>query len=158
MADEIAVLESNLARQLAWIAAADAKTGPVLTVNTAALGALAAVALPLGAWTVAQSFFGVAAVVLLALSFIHVFVASFPRTDGPVGSMVFFGEITRRSEAEFLAAMAPLDPEAYRVDLARQCYRNAQIAGQKFRHVKLATTFLLLALIPWACAIYLMKG
>lgn len=154
----VARLESHLARLLGWISAADAKITPVLAVNTASLGALAALAAPVRKWDIWLALGTAVTLVLLALSFLHVFLAAFPRTHGPKGSLVFFGGITERTEDEFVGEILNVQPGEYTRDLARQCYRNAEIAGEKFHHVKLATTFLLGALLPWAVTIYFMYG
>lgn len=157
--ERIAALETNLTRQLHWIGVADAKVAFGFTVNTAMLGLLAAIAPESGAsWTTAQAIcasfavaFGVAG--LLFLSF-----ASFPRTDGPKGSLLFFGGIAQRDSEQFKRAVSLLSHDAYIDDLSDQCHRNAEIAAQKFAWVKRALVCVYLSVVPWGLSLWLLYG
>lgn len=151
-----AILEATLSRLLGWIGAADAKVAPIIAINTGSLGALAAFAAPVKVWGGLLAGATVLTLILLGLSFMYAFFAAFPRTSGPKGSLVFFGGITELSEETFITSILTVTPEDYAKDLAKQCYRNAQIAGSKFYHVKVATALFLGALLPWATTIYLM--
>lgn len=150
------ILEKTLERMLYWIAAADNKVAPVLAIDTAMLGILAAIAPKPGAWTVAAVITTCVAIALLFSSLGFLFYASFPRTHGPKGSLVFFGGITERERSVFLAEITNLQINQYCEDLATQCYRNAEIAGLKYRYVRLAMTTLLAAIIPWMLAVYVL--
>lgn len=149
-------LESTLSRQLHWIGAADAKIPPILAVDTAMLGVITAFAPAGGDWTLVTAFFAAATLLALGTSFVHLFLAAFPRTSGPSGSMVFFGGIVEHGEEAFVQAITNLDSPRYTTDLARQCYRNAEIAAQKFGHIKTATKLMFVGLIPWVIGLYLM--
>jgi hypothetical protein len=150
------ILEKTLERMLYWIAAADNKVAPVLAIDTAMLGILAAIAPKPGAWTLAAVITTLLALSLLFLSLGFLFYASFPRTHGPKGSLVFFGGITERKRSVFVAEITNVQVHQYCEDLAAQCYRNAEIAGLKYRYLRLAMTMLLAAIIPWMLAVYVL--
>lgn len=152
------LLENTLARLLQWISAADSKTGPVLAIDTAMLGALAALTPQPGKWTVLMALSAALTLTLLGVSIGYLFLAAYPRTKGPEGSLVFFGGIIEQQEEEFIDDILSVDPDRYARDLARQCYRNAEIAAEKFEHVKTATKVCLWAIAPWTLAIWLMYG
>lgn len=150
------VLEKTLDRLLFWIAAADSKIAPVLAIDTAMLGVLAAIAPKLGAWTLLAVISTALALLFLLTSLGLLFFASFPRTRGPKGSLVFFGGITERERSVFVGEITDLHFSRYCEDLATQCYRNAEIAGLKFRYVRLAMTALLAAIVPWLLTVYVL--
>jgi hypothetical protein len=151
-----ALLETTLSRQLQWIAAADSKVSPVATVDLAMLGVLAAVAPASKEWTGVTITLTALALASLSASLLHLLVATSPRTRDPVGSLIYFGGITQRTEEEFVVEMQNLQVEQYELDLARQTYRNACIAGEKYKHVKTGTRLLYAAIIPWTLAVYLL--
>lgn len=152
------ILEKTLERMLYWIAAADNKVAPVLAIDTAMLGIVAAIAPKPGAWNAAAVVTTAIALALLFSSLGLLFYASFPRTHGPKGSLVFFGGITERERSVFVAQITNIDISRYCDDLAAQCYRNAEIAGLKYRYVRLAMTALVAAIIPWMLSVYFLYG
>jgi hypothetical protein len=152
----IEILEKTLERMLYWIAAADNKVAPVLAIDTAMLGIVAAIAPKPEAWNPAAVITTAIALALLFSSLALLFYASFPRTHGPKGSLVFFGGITERERSVFVAEITSLKLSQYCEDLAIQCYRNAQIAGLKYRYVRLAMTMLLAAILPWMLTVYIL--
>ncbi|HEY0022233.1 MAG TPA: Pycsar system effector family protein [Longimicrobium sp.] len=154
--DKHALLETMLSRQLQWIAAADLKVSPLATVDIAMFGVLAAVAPGPKVWTGVSITLTVLALATLSASLLHLLVATSPRTRDPVGSLIYFGGITQRTEEEFVVEMQNLKADQYELDLARQTYRNACIAGEKYKHVKTGTRFLYAAIIPWTLAVYLL--
>jgi hypothetical protein len=154
--DKRALLETTLSRQLQWIAAADSKVSPVATVDLAMLGVLAAVAPASKEWTGVSIALTALALASLSASLLHLLVATSPRTRDPVGSLIYFGGITQRTEEEFVEEMQNLQAEQYELDLARQTYRNACIAGEKYKYVKTGTRLLYAAIIPWTLAVYLL--
>jgi hypothetical protein len=150
----VSVIETSLSRQLAWIAAADAKSGFVFAVATAMLGLLAATAPPFGGWTPLGVSLGVVTAVLLLGSLAGALAAVFPRTKGPRISVIFFGGITSRNVDAFRSDVHSLSEETYEEDLIQQCYVNAVIAGSKYHKVKIAAYLLVAAVVPWAATAY----
>jgi len=155
--ERISFLEENLARQLAWISAADSKISFVFAIDTAMLGLLAAVSpMAVCSWRVAPAVFAGFAAVFGLTSLILLSLASFPRTKGPKSSLIFFGGIAQRDASQFKESVCEMSPESHLDDLCAQCHRNAEIADRKFAWVQWATVALYLSVVPWFCAIYLL--
>lgn len=155
--DQIGFLEANLSRQLGWIAAADSKASFVFAVGTAMLGVLAAVSPnALHEWQPITAIVAALAVVILLASLSSLCFATFPRTTGPKGSLIFFGGIAERSREKFRDAVLQLSVEAYASDLAAQCHRNAEIACCKFKWVQRALVALFLSVLPWGTAVFVL--
>ena len=155
--DLLPLLEANLARQLQWIGAADTKATFAFTLVTAMLGVLAAIAPRSPAeWTVTPAVFASLAALLGVVALLFVSFASFPRTKGPPGSLVYCGGVARRSASEFKGAVDSLSVEEYVADLASQCHRNAEIAMQKFVWVQRALLCLYISVLPWALTLWLL--
>ncbi len=155
--DQISFLEKNLARQIAWISAADSKISFVFAIDTALLGLLAAVSpKQASSWTVAPAIFAAFAAVFVLASLIFLSLASFPRTKGPKSSLIFFGGIVQRDADQFRRAMCEMSAESHIDDLCVQCHRNAEIAERKFVWVQRAMVTLYLSVAPWFLAIYLL--
>jgi hypothetical protein len=152
--DKIDYFEKNLARQLAWIQAADTRLSLVLPLSTAMLGTLAVLAPAADNWPIGAAIFASFAVILLSLSIVFCACAAFPRTHGPKGSMIFFGGIAQREAEQYQHAAKSLSDEDYVDNLARQCRANAQIAAAKYTWVKRGLASLFLATLPWALSVY----
>jgi len=150
------VLEGNLARQLAWIAAAESKISFAFAVNTAMLGVLAAVSPRSAAgWTATAAASAAVALVALAACLVCLAFASFPRVDGPKGSLLYFGGIAQREATQYTDACRNLTEDAYLDDLSAQAHRNAEIASVKFGWIRRALIGLYLAVVPWVATVYL---
>lgn len=152
----IALLETNLQRQLAWIAAADAKTAFIFAICTAMLGLLAAAAPRYGKWTPAATGIAILAGGLLLITIFGLTAAVFPRIQGPKLSLIFFGAISSRSVDAFRDEVLSVDESGYLEDLIQQCHINAQIAAAKYIWIKRASVALYVALIPWIAAAYML--
>lgn len=152
------MLEKNLDRLLHWIGAADSKIAPILAIDTAMIGVLAAlysklsVSLGWCLWLVIPS------VIVLGLSILTLAIAVFPRTKGPEGSTIYFGGIASCEFKTYKAKMCELHPEEYRDDLIAQCHRNAQIAAEKYKWVKRSMICLFPGIVFWVPAVYVLYG
>lgn len=153
--ERIKVLENNFARQLGWIVTADSKATFIFMLNVAMLGLLATVS-PKNAcsWTLASGIFASFSAAFGFASLLFLSIASFPRTQGPRGSLVFFGGIVQRDIDQFKAEIASTTLDEYADDLSGQCYRNAVIANRKFVWIQRALLCLYLSVLPWGLAIY----
>lgn len=147
-------MERELDRLLTWVRAADTRVTLVLPLDTAMLGTLAAVGSDICGWNTWQVICGLLAVIPLTASLVFLTLATFPRTDGPPNSLVFFGGIANRTEREFRDAVQAVDEAGYVEDLISQCHVNAVIAAKKFRWIKLSLLGVFSAAIPWFLAIY----
>lgn len=154
--DLVARQELVLSRLLEWIRAADSRLRLVLPLSTAMLGALAVLIPPLPGWTVLGGVAAAGAAVFLVLSIAFAAFASFPRTNGPLGSLVYFGGIVSKDLGQYEAAVKAQAPEEYLEDLTRQCHRNAQIADRKFAWLQRSIGCLFAAAAPWTLAIFIL--
>lgn len=157
MAD-IGQLQYILDKQLGWISAADSRLSLVLPLSTAMLGALAIYATQPSAWTLMAGIPAAFAIFFLCISIIFCAFASFPRTGGTKESLLFFGGIASREISWFKASVKVANNSDLQDDLIEQCHINAQIALVKFTWVKRAMASLLMAMVPWAFAVYQFYG
>lgn len=153
--ERIKMLETTLARLLQWIAAAESRIALVLSLDTAMLGATALFAPSPKVWTTITAVAGALALVALVLSFISLALATFPRTDGPKQSLVYFGGISERDGPQFLNDTQALTKQNYIEDLASQCHRNGVIASKKFAYVRRAQIALFCEVAPWVATLFL---
>lgn len=152
--DRLATAQWVLERNLAWIAAADAKVAIVVMVNTAMLGGLA------GAFGWADAsrttwayLLSVASAVLTGGGVVCAAMAMFPRTDGPNKSLVFAKPVAEMSLHEYQVAFKAATDEELLDDWSGQVHRNAEIAKKKFQWVMLAMRWSFLGLPAWVAAI-----
>ncbi len=146
--------ERILDLQLDWIRAIDAKMPILMAFATAMLAVLAAVTPEqekISAATCAWVAVGGAA---LVTSLIFCAAATFPQTEGPRGSLIYFGGIGSMGPAEYGAAVASRSDEQHLADLVAQCHRNACIALGKYAHTRRAFIALFAGLAPWLWSIY----
>ena len=156
-ADLIPFLESNLARQLHWITSADAKVAFVFTLATAMLGVLAAlVTSNQDTWSKASAALSSFALGLEGIALLFASLAAFPRTKGPVGSLIYCGGIAERTHEEFRDALGEMSNGSYASDLVSQCHRNAEIASVKFLWVRRALICLYFSVPAWALSIWML--
>ena len=148
--------ELELERLLGWVRAAESRLALVLPLSTAMLGALAVLAPPVSKWTVAGGIAASFAAVLLLLSIAFAACASFPRTTGPKGSLIYFGGITAKELSQYKAAVKSMTPEEYFGDLINQCHRNAQIAGRKYTWVQRSMVCLFISALPWGISLFIL--
>ena len=155
--ERMALLEANLTRQLQWIAWSDTKSGFIFTVTAAMVGLLAAVSpADITLWTTPQAIFATFTVAPAAAAFIFLSFATFPRTDGPKGSLIYCGGIAQRDLGQFRKEILAASAEGYAEDLVAQCHRNSVIACEKFKWVQRAMIALYLTIGPWALAVWLL--
>jgi len=168
---QLDLAEKVLDHQLHWIDRFDVKSGVVLPVDTALIGALAYIAagpltkhhafphdLPLMI-TVALS------ALLLVASFLCLFLGNYPQTKGPEPqtkgpkrSLLYFKSIAGRTSKEYEREFMNQTETEYLQDVLQQCHRNAEIVNLKFRYLKWAYGMLFFALPLWVIAIYLAQS
>jgi hypothetical protein len=150
----IDTLEKILNRNLAWISAADAKVAHTLAISTAMLGTLAAFfasAVHLS-WIPIASL--CASVLLLLLCVLFLGMAIFPRTRGPVNSVIFFEAIAGMPKARYFRIIAELTDDDLYHDFAEQAHRNAEIATAKYKSIRCAMACLLASIPLWLISIW----
>lgn len=151
--DRLRLAHWILERNLHWIAAAEVKTGVIVAIDTAMLGALAA------AYTaVAQhvAWANLATTVAAACLLLGVFCCAMvvlPRVTGPSTSFIFFGCIVKNSSADYADSFRRASVEKLLDDCLAQVHRNAEIANEKFGWVKAGMWWSFIAMLPWIGAI-----
>lgn len=151
-------LDKELALLLSWIKATDSRIALVLPLATAMLGTLAAVVNSAAKLEGIGSLVFVGAASLLVLSIACLAFASFPRTNGPEGSIIFFGSVAKQSVEAYREAINALDEQRYLNDLIDQCHVNSKIATIKFNWVKRSLALLFMAAPLWFLAISYLYG
>lgn len=155
--ERVAFLEATLTRQLHWIDVADSKVTFGFAVNTTMLGVLAAMTPASSAgWSTVPAICASFAIAFELAALLFLSFASFPRTLGPKGSLLFFGGITQRNPDQYKQAVQSLSVKAYTNDLSEQCHRNAEIAAKKFSWVQRALTCVYLSVPPWGLSLWLL--
>src|SRR5439155_4799082 len=108
---EIDLIDRILSRNLSWVAAADSKVTPVLAIDTAMLGVLAAFVPSAASWKAVPAILTAISALLLCGSVVNLIVATFPRLSGPRASLVFFGGISSFERdnyvTQFLSSQTP---------------------------------------------------
>lgn len=145
-------------RHIGWIATSDVKVGVLMALDTAMLGGLAA------AFSSSDPHLRTAWCYLTVLTasggmVIAMFcagMAAIPRMLGPVKSMIFFGRISEKKEADYAADFEKMSEKDFLRDLSVQIHRNAQIATIKHGWVRKGLIWSFLAAIPWIAAIALL--
>jgi hypothetical protein len=144
-----------LERNLAWIAAAEVKVGVVVAIDTAMLGGLGAAFSSADVkmhthWVV---LFTLAAAILLAAGLISAAMAVLPRVTGPAKSLLFFARIGPCADVDYINNFKAASHDDLLDDWTVQIHRNAQIACDKFRWVRLGMLWSFIAILPWFAAI-----
>jgi hypothetical protein len=152
-----AFLEVDLSRQLHWIGAADSKVGFLFALDTAMLGLLATLApKAYTEWSLGPFVLTIASAGLGLLCLAFLSAAAFPRTSGPLNSMIYFGGIAERTIADFNQFLNRMTFESYLEDLITQIHRNAEIANRKFTFVRRAQIVLHISVPLWLCSVWLL--
>lgn len=139
----------QLDRVLGFFPRVDAKASFLFAMNTGIL-ALLVLNLQLGdlkVWFLAGP--AVVAVALLIASYLFVYRCTFPHLKGGAGSLIYFREIAKRTEANFVSEFLQLNDQELARDLSGQIWRNSEILKTKFDSMKIAFVLTAIALIPW---------
>ncbi|MEX1014917.1 MAG: Pycsar system effector family protein [Candidatus Paceibacterota bacterium] len=151
---KIQFLEESLSRNLEWIKSSEARLPVVLSLDTAMLAVFAAlVPESIFCESIFLNVIFWSTTLLLLLSILFSSFSAFPRTKGPKMSLIYFFGILERSFDEYKKDIHNLNEEEYIEDLMSQCYRNAEIAKQKYLWIKNSMICLYLAAIPWLITI-----
>jgi hypothetical protein len=148
--EQLTVAESLLARNLAWVAAADSKTQPIFAIDLAMLTLLFAL---LPKWTQMHWFTQFVCMLdsaALVTSVACLAAAVFPRLNlGAMGGVVYFDQAIRLTESNFIRYVTTGISKPLIEDVARHAYINAKIASVKFRWLRRAQLGAFGAAVPW---------
>lgn len=146
------ILGAQLDRIIGFYEQADSKAQVVFAVGAGMLALLGSNAPPLRSFRWPMLFTAIP-VVLIALSFWHLYRQLFPRLEGGAGSLIYFREVARRPEAEYASAFKAQTEDAYVADLLGQVWITSEILRRKYDHLKSAFVLMALAVFPWALSL-----
>ena len=139
--ERIALMESNLERQLSFVRAADTKVSIFLALATALLAAELKTAPERIMLDWRWPFWGfVVAIIVCGLSLAALVRTWFPSTSGGLYSALFFVGISDRKHSEYRTHVLEMSRHDYLDDLIQQTHRNAQIAKEKYKWLKFMVT------------------
>lgn len=147
---DLDVIESQFERILSFFPRVDAKVAGLFTINSAILtiSAMNVEAGDLKNWYIA-----VPAILMISgliASYFFLYRCNFPELEGGQGSLIYFMEIQKRTETNYVSDYESATDAAYRSDLLSQIWRNSQILCQKYKAIAVAIRFTLATLIPFA--------
>lgn len=146
---DLNIIEAQLGRVLCFFPRVEARISGLFAANTVLL---AVAALNVEAGDLKQWFVGgPAALTLLALlgSYFFLYQANFPDRRGGHNSLVYFVEIQKRTENDFITDYLACDEERYGRDMLGQVWRNSQILCDKYIAVSRAIYCTSAALAPF---------
>lgn len=155
--EQLEAAEKTLDRHLDWVGRSDTKFSVVLGVDTGMLGFLAT-SFPAGPVSVSAIVFAAVSVVLLAASLVFVYRGTYPRTQGPEGSLIYFRSIAGKDLNDFKERFRACVADDHLDDVLEQVHRNSEILAIKFVELQRAYRCLLLAVPSWATTLYLLGG
>lgn len=155
----IEIQESNLDRQLEWIRAVDAKVPTVIGIATTMLAVTGALSPQPENLSWESGLWMALASIPLLVCLVFCAAATFPKTKGPAGSLIYFGGICERSHSEYSNAVSQRSDSEYLDDLNQQCHRNAELAKAKYAALQWAMRCLFVGTAFWLVGCYMLyKG
>lgn len=147
---DLDIIQRQLDRILGFFPRVEARINALFGANTLILivAALNVSAGDLQLWYVTIP--GLLLLVGLLVSYYQLFCANFPDDNGGEKSLVFFKEIQKRTEANYVAEFLESSEATFRNDLLGQIWRNSCIVCEKYRRVKLAIIATAISIAPLA--------
>jgi len=132
----------------------DAKQSVVSGVHLAMLGYLAA-KWPAGPKVIpgAGWLFGAIFVLATTASFWLLYRSSFPNLNRGDGSLVFFREVAKRKELDFVGRYQDLSDAGLTKDILYQVWRNSVILHDKFVCLRWSYLIMMGSTLPWVAAL-----
>lgn len=146
---DLEVIERQLDRVLGFFPRVESRISGIFTFNSIilAISALNITAQDVKLWYVCVP--AIAILAALLCSYFHLFHANFPDIKGGEGSLIFFAEIKKKTEANYRDDLVGCTEEKLRNDLIGQIWRNSQILCAKYEGVRSAIFWSGLAMIPF---------
>jgi hypothetical protein len=152
-AELVAIAEKSLDRILGFFSRVESKGSVLLAINTTMLAVLGGNAPPIKYFTEWYMFVFVVPLLLICFSFWHLYKISFPNLEGGISSLIYFREITKRTESKYVDDFKNIKDDEYLNDLLSQGWRNSEILKEKFNHLKFAFILLAISILPWAISL-----
>lgn len=146
---DIDIIQRQLDRVLGFFPRVEGRINALFSVNTVILiiAALNVSAGDLRLWYVTLP--GSLLLIGLLVSYYHLFRANFPDDNGGEKSLVFFKEIHKRTDADYIAEFLDCSEATLRNDLLGKIWRNSCIVCEKYRRVKLAIVATAISIAPF---------
>jgi hypothetical protein len=147
--EHLDIATKQLDRILSFFARVEAKASFVFAANSTIL-ALVALNFRLedfSKWQVTIP--AVITVIGISLSIIFVYRCSFPNLAGGHDSLIYFTQIAKRREADYVDQFLQVDQKHFIKDILGQVWRNSEILTEKFRAIKVAFILTALSLFPF---------
>lgn len=144
------VAERQLALVQSFIPRLDSKVSALFAIVSAqlAVAALNLTAADLPKWyvTIPLTVF----LSMIAWTYLNLYRCAFPHLDGGQASLVYFAEIAKRRESDFVTQFMDVSVTDLTNDICGQIWRNSEIVTCKFKYLKSATQWAMGSLLPWA--------
>lgn len=85
-----------------------------------------------------------------AVAYVNLYRCAYPHLEGGHASLVYFGEISKRREPDFIQQYMDISAADLARDVTGQIWRNSEIVTCKYKYLKLATQSAMASLLPWA--------
>jgi|GEM_PF-1136351 len=131
-----------------FFARIDSKVSALFAVAT---GELAVVCLNVTAQTVTTWWTAIPlalTISLLVATVVYLYKCAFPHLDGGHGSLIYFAEVAKRTEAGFLGEWKQASGEKLIDDMIAQVWANSVIVNKKYRFLRFASISLASSLVP----------
>jgi hypothetical protein len=145
----------QLDRVLGFFSRVETKASFIFAVNSAMLGTLAVHVERVDLVRLPTLIALVLAGAGLCASYYFVYSSSFPNLIGGHSSLIYFKEIAKLREQEFIKAFREQTEDSYIDDVLSQAWRNSEILSKKFRAIKIAFFATGVSLLPWAAFLIL---
>lgn len=147
--------EKTLERTLSFFSRVESRGSVLFAINTAMLATLAGNAPASKAFSMWYMWIVIIPLILISVSFVHLYQSAFPSLSGGQSSLIYFREICNRTESKFMSEFKSQSQEEYLNDLISQVWRNSEILKKKFDSLKSAFIFLALAILPWVVTLFI---
>lgn len=144
----IEIAKDNLSRILNFFPRTDTLLSVILAINLGLLAILTANAPPLKSID-GFFIFVILFLLLIFISFYHLYKCAFPQLEGGHTSLIYFREIANKTQIEFSDEFNKQTKQSYITDLTEQIWINSKILSNKYYHLRMAFIFLLLSVIFW---------
>jgi hypothetical protein len=146
---DLEIATKQLDRILSFFPRVEGKASFLFAVDSALLGVIAinAQKKDFVIWYHALAMATSAALICASLYFVYLCI--FPSLKGGHSSLIYFREIAKLREAEYMASVKAISENDLLDDFIGQVWRNSEILGKKFDYIKKAFILTSLALLPW---------
>jgi hypothetical protein len=145
----ITAAKDELNLVLSFFPRVESRSSVVLAIDTGMGAFLVGSAPPLHLFCLWMWITGGLTIACLAVSVGFLSWGSSPQLKGGEGSLVYFGEISKRTEYKLIEEFSAQSEKHYANELLSQAWRNANILGVKFFCLKWAFRFMAFSILPW---------